>query len=94
MNIYQVSLVVKDLATNSGDVRDAGSIPGSGRSSGGRHGNPFQYSCLENPMCDPMCDRRVTESDTTEATSCMHKHQVRLCDTKKWEPQSQPLRCW
>ena len=32
------------------DVRDTGSIPGSGRSHGGGHGNPLQYSCLENPM--------------------------------------------
>ena len=32
------------------DVRDAGSIPGSGRSPGGGHGNLLQYSCLENPM--------------------------------------------
>ena len=49
------------------DVRDAGSIPGLGRSLGGRHGNPLQYSCLENPT-----DRgawratfhRVTKSQT------------------------------
>ena len=33
-----------------GDLRDTGSIPGSGRSPGGGHGNPLQYSCLENPM--------------------------------------------
>ena len=39
--------VVKNLPANAGD---AGSIPGSGRSSGGGHGNPLQYSCLENPM--------------------------------------------
>ena len=32
------------------DVRDPGSIPGLGRSPGGGNGNPFQYSCLENPM--------------------------------------------
>ena len=32
------------------DVRDEGSIPGSGRSPGGGHGNPLQYSCLENPL--------------------------------------------
>ena len=31
-------------------MRDMGSIPGSGRSNGGGHGNPLQYSCLENPM--------------------------------------------
>ena len=35
---------------NEGDIRDVGSIPGWGRSSGGGHGNPLQYSCLENPM--------------------------------------------
>ena len=42
-------LVVKNLLANSGDIRDAGSIPGLGRSPGGGHGNPLQYSCLENP---------------------------------------------
>ena len=43
-------LVVKNPPANAGDVRDAGSIPGSGRFPGGGHGNPLQYSCLENPM--------------------------------------------
>ena len=46
----QVALVVKNLPANAGDVRDAGLIPGSGRSPGEGNGNPFQYSCLENPM--------------------------------------------
>ena len=46
----QVELVVKNLPANVGDITDAGSIPGSGRSPGGGHGNPPQYSCLENPM--------------------------------------------
>ena len=46
----QVVLVVKNPPANAEDVRDAGSIPGWGRSSGEGHGNPFQYSCLENPM--------------------------------------------
>ena len=45
----QVVLVVKNPPSNAGDTRDAGSIPGSGRSPGGRHGNPLQYSCLKNP---------------------------------------------
>ena len=40
--------VVKNLPENAGDVRDTGSIPGLGRSPGGEHGNPLQYSCLEN----------------------------------------------
>ena len=42
--------MVKNLPANAGDIRDAGSIPGSGRSPGGGNGNPHQYSCLENPM--------------------------------------------
>ena len=46
----QVVLVVKNLPTNAGDVRDTDLIPGSKRSPGGRHGNPLHYSCLENPM--------------------------------------------
>ena len=40
----------KEPSTNAGDVKDTGSIPRSGRSPGGKHGNPLQYSCLENPM--------------------------------------------
>ena len=44
-----MALVVKNLPANAGDVRDVCSIPGSGRSPGGGHGNPLQYSCLENP---------------------------------------------
>ena len=43
-------LVVKNPPVNAGDVRDAGSVPELGRSPGGGHGNPLQYSCLENPM--------------------------------------------
>ena len=45
-----MALVVKNLPANARDVRDTGSIPGSGRSPGGGHGDPLQYSCLENPM--------------------------------------------
>ena len=44
------ALVVKNPPANSRDKRDAGSIPGSGRSPGGGPGSPLQYSCLENPM--------------------------------------------
>ena len=40
----------KESASNAGDVRDVGSIPGSGRAPGEGHGNQLQYSCLENPM--------------------------------------------
>ena len=53
VGVSQVALVVKkkkNPAINAGDIKDVGSIPGSGRSPGGGHGNLFQYSCLENPM--------------------------------------------
>ena len=43
-------MVVNNPPGNTGDVRDTGSIPGLGRSSGGGNDNPLQYSCLENPM--------------------------------------------
>ena len=70
----QVVLVVKNPPANAGDARDAGSIPGLGRSPGKGNGNPLQHPCLENPM-----DRRVwrtvvhgvAESDMTE---CMLVH--------------------
>ena len=44
------SSVVKNLPANAGYTRDAGSIPGSGRSPGEGNGTPLQYSCLGNPM--------------------------------------------
>ena len=46
----QVVPVVKNPPANAGNARDMGLIPGSGRFSGGGHGNPFHYSCSENPM--------------------------------------------
>ena len=46
----QVALVVKNPSANAGDVRDVGLIPGLGRSPVEGHGNPFQYSFLENPV--------------------------------------------
>ena len=63
--------MVKNPSTRAGDIRDPGSILGSGRSSGGRHGNPLQYSCLENPKDGGAwwaTVHRVAESDMTEAT--------------------------
>ena len=42
--------MVKNPPANAGDIRDAGLIPGPGRSPEEENGNPFQYSCLENPM--------------------------------------------
>ena len=47
---FQVVLVVENLAAKAGDLGDSGLIPESGRSPGGVHGIPLQYSCLGNPM--------------------------------------------
>ena len=58
------------MPASTGDVRDAGSIPGSGRSPGGGHGNPLQCSGLENPTDRGAWWARVhgvtKESDMTE----------------------------
>ena len=48
LGLSQVGIMVKNLLANAGDVRDASSTPGSGRSPGGGNGNLLQYSCLEN----------------------------------------------
>ena len=67
----QVSLMVKSLSTNAGDIGDLGSIPGLRRYPRGGHVNQLQYSCLENPV-DRKAWRamvqRVAESDMTEVT--------------------------
>ena len=55
LSASQVALVVKNPPARSGDERDADLTPGSGRSPGRGHGNPVQYSHLENPM-----DRSLT----------------------------------
>ena len=47
---FALTLVVKNLPTDVGDIKDMGSTPGLGRSSGEGNGNQLQYSCVENPM--------------------------------------------
>ena len=49
-SLFHMILMVKNLPANAEDIRNMGSTPGLGRSSGGGHGNPLWYSCLENPM--------------------------------------------
>ena len=46
----QVALVARNSPASAGDIRDVGLMPGSGRSLGGGHGNPLQYSCMEKSM--------------------------------------------
>ena len=64
--------MVKNLPAKEGDIREAGSIPGSGRSPGRGHGNPLQYPCLENLMEEEPGGlyslRGPKEADMTEVT--------------------------
>ena len=71
MRASHVAQVVKKPAANAGDVRDMGLIPGLGRTTGGGHGDPVQYSCLKNPTdrgASWATVHGVAESDTTKAT--------------------------
>ena len=68
--------MVKNLPANARELRDTGSIPGLERSPGGKHGNPLQYFCLENPMDkEPggLQSMGHKELDTTERLST-HRH--------------------
>ena len=69
-------VVGKESTCNAGDTENAGSIPGSGRCPGGRHGNTLQYSCLNYPMDRGACSLDYSpkgrkELDTTEH-ACTH----------------------
>ena len=64
-----MALVVENLPASAGDLIDTGSIPGLGRSPGGRHGNPLEYSCMENPHGQRSYSPWVTELDMTEQLS-------------------------
>ena len=59
--------MIKNLPAIAGDIRDTGSIPGLERSPGGGHGDPLQYSCLENPM-----DREAWQATVYRAERVVH----------------------
>ena len=69
----RVALVVKNPPANAGDLRDAGSIPGSGRSPGERNGNRLYYSCLKNPM----------DRGAWQASLWVHKESIQLKQLSK-----------
>ena len=68
--------MVKKLPASAGSIRAKGLSPGSGRSPGGGHGNPLQYSCLKNPhgqrSLAGYSPQGRKESGTAEATACTH----------------------
>ena len=71
----QVAVVVKNPLANAEDVRDGDSIPESGRSPGGEHDSPLQYSCLENPIdrtAWPATVHRVAKTRTQLKWLSMH----------------------
>ena len=86
--VSKVALVVKNPPANAENIRDVGSVPGSGWSSGGGNGNPCQYSCLENPMdrgaCCAMGSQRVGRDWSNLACSIywlifwLHKKNLRF----------------
>ena len=63
---FRLVLVIKNPSANAGDARDASSIPGLGRSPGEGTGNPFRYSCLENPV-----DRDAWWATVHRVTKCL-----------------------
>ena len=80
----QVALLVKNLLTSAGVIRDMSSVPGSRRFPGGGHGSPLQCSCLENPMDrksggpQSIGSQRATTTEVTQH-SCPHSCFVILC---------------
>ena len=68
IGVSQVALVVKNLLASAGNLKDARSIPGSGRSSGGGHGNSlhilaWRISCTEEPCGLPSMGSQRVEHD-------------------------------
>ena len=68
--------VVKNLPANAGDIRDEGSIPGSGRSPGAGHGNPLQYFCLENST--DRGDWQATVHGVTKSQPRLKQHSTHI----------------
>ena len=69
--------MVKNLPVSAGGIRDGASFPGLERSPGGGHGNPIQYSCLENPMDrgawapSPWGHKELDPTEVTECAACI-----------------------
>ena len=79
-------MVAKNPPASAEDIRDTGSIPESGRSAGGGHGNPLQYSCLENPMDREAwwaTVRRAAESQTRQKRLRMHTRMLQFKKRKE-----------
>ena len=79
-----MALVVKNPSANAGDIKDAGSIPGSGRSSERGHGDPLHYSCLEeNPRDRGTWHARVANSWTQLKQLSIHNQREQMYESIK-----------
>ena len=87
----QVELVVKNLPANIGDLRDVGSITGLERFPGGGHGNPLQYSCLENPMDRCGEGLRYSKTGAVLVINSYHQACLLLFCTISVKPLKSPL---
>ena len=92
----QVTLVIKNLPANAGDVKDQGSIPGLGRSTRGGNGYPLQHSCLENLWTEEPGGLRSIGLQRVQHnwsdTACMHYHWQREYgkqSTRNWKARTQ-----
>ena len=84
-----VVLVVKNPPAKAGDLREAGSIPGLGRSPGGGHSSPLHYSCLEDPMDRGACwaaAHRVSKSQTRLKHLSAHTHTFKTMKRYQFKP--------
>ena len=73
-----MALVIKNLPANAGDTRGVGLIPGLRRSLGVENGNPFQYSCLENPMDRGAWRATVHGAAKSQISLSTHTHNLLL----------------
>ena len=96
-----VLLVVKNPPANAGDIRDSGSMPGSGRSPGEGNGNPLQYTCLENSMDRGAWQAIVHEVANSQTQLTLHFICVQLCTIPRTVVRQTPLsmgffrqECW
>ena len=88
----QIEVVIKNQPANAGDIRDMGSIPGSGRSPGGRHGNPLQFLAWRIPWIvkpgrlRPIGSQRVghNRSDLINMHACGHISSYRASQVAQW----------
>ena len=77
---------------NAADIRDASLIPGSGRSPAGGHGNPLQYSCLENPMTEESGGLHSTGSPSRTGLKWLNTNAHAAAQNQKWlSPQTRRI---